>query len=63
MGGKEPYNKTAIFWSAAGAQLRYCGSAKSKEWEDVIVQGNPDELKFIAYYTSASKRSLRVGPS
>ncbi|KAK9895956.1 hypothetical protein P389DRAFT_196070 [Cystobasidium minutum MCA 4210] len=49
-GKEEPYNKTAIFWSAQGAQLRYCGTSKSSKWEDVYVDGNPEELKFCAWY-------------
>ncbi|ORY89139.1 flavo protein [Leucosporidium creatinivorum] len=46
------FEKVAVFWSAQGQQLRYAGTARSKEWEDVIIKGNPDELKFVAYYTT-----------
>lgn len=46
----KPFNKVAIFWSANGQQLRYAGTGKAKYWKDIIVQGEPDELKFIAYY-------------
>ncbi|GAA5842177.1 hypothetical protein JCM9279_002809 [Rhodotorula babjevae] len=47
---REPFDKVAIFWSAQGQQLRYAGTTKASEWEDLHVDGNPDELKFVAYY-------------
>lgn len=50
-----PFDKIAIFWSAQGQQLRYCGTGKSKEWEDVHIVGNPDELKFVAYYSKGEE--------
>ncbi|KAM7205456.1 hypothetical protein V8F20_003225 [Naviculisporaceae sp. PSN 640] len=42
---------TPVFWSALGAQLRYCGNTQASGWDDVVLQGNPDEGKWIAYYT------------
>ncbi|PBP21280.1 apoptosis-inducing factor [Diplocarpon rosae] len=39
-----------IFWSALGSQLRYCGNTPNG-WDDLILQGQPEEAKFIAYYT------------
>ncbi|PNY27932.1 Apoptosis-inducing factor 1 [Tolypocladium capitatum] len=39
-----------VFWSALGAQMRYCGNAASG-WDDVVLQGDPSEAKFVAYYT------------
>ncbi|KAK4208750.1 hypothetical protein QBC37DRAFT_295989 [Rhypophila decipiens] len=42
---------TPVFWSALGAQLRYCGNTQANGWDDVVMQGNPDEGKWIAYYT------------
>ncbi|KAK2616200.1 Apoptosis-inducing factor 1 [Conoideocrella luteorostrata] len=39
-----------IFWSALGAQMRYCGNI-SNGWDDVVVDGDPAEAKFVAYYT------------
>ncbi|KAL2864910.1 putative AIF-like mitochondrial oxidoreductase (Nfrl) [Aspergillus lucknowensis] len=39
-----------IFWSALGAQLRYCGNTPNG-WDDLIIQGEPDNAKFVAYYT------------
>lgn len=45
MGKKEPYSKTAIFWSAQGAQLRYVGNSHSSQFETVYIDGNADEKK------------------
>ncbi|KAF3924199.1 hypothetical protein ABW21_db0201577 [Orbilia brochopaga] len=42
---------TPIFWSALGVQLRYCGNTVGG-YDDVVIQGNLDENRFIAYYTS-----------
>ncbi|KFA68344.1 hypothetical protein S40285_02527 [Stachybotrys chlorohalonatus IBT 40285] len=39
-----------VFWSALGAQLRYCGNTMLG-WDDVIVDGKPEESTFVAYYT------------
>jgi NADPH-dependent 2,4-dienoyl-CoA reductase/sulfur reductase-like enzyme len=39
-----------IFWSALGAQLRYCGSTVNG-WDDLVLQGEPGEAKFAAFYT------------
>lgn len=39
-----------VFWSALGAQLRYCGNS-SFGFDDVIVRGEPESGKFVAYYT------------
>ncbi|KAK8071157.1 hypothetical protein PG997_011360 [Apiospora hydei] len=40
---------TPIFWSALGAQLRYCGNT-SNGYDDLILNGNPAEANFVAYY-------------
>ncbi|KAI1814444.1 hypothetical protein GGS20DRAFT_576870 [Poronia punctata] len=40
---------TPVFWSALTGQLRYCGSTVNG-WDDVVIQGNPAESKFVAYY-------------
>ncbi|CED83795.1 flavo protein [Phaffia rhodozyma] len=45
---KKPFSKIPIFWSAQGAQLRYCGN--SKGFDDVYVNGDAAELNFAAYY-------------
>lgn len=39
-----------IFWSALGSQLRYCGNTPNG-WDDLVLQGKPDEGKFAAFYT------------
>lgn len=38
-----------VFWSALGAQLRYCGNTAGG-WDDVVIQGNVEENAFAAYY-------------
>jgi NADPH-dependent 2,4-dienoyl-CoA reductase/sulfur reductase-like enzyme len=38
-----------VFWSALSAQLRYCGNTVGG-WDDVVVQGKPEEGSFVAYY-------------
>lgn len=47
-----------IFWSALGAQLRYCGHTPNG-FDDVIIQGNTDvsegKQSFIAYYTKGEE--------
>ncbi|KAH8601972.1 hypothetical protein B0O99DRAFT_607856 [Bisporella sp. PMI_857] len=39
-----------IFWSALGAQLRYCGNTPHG-YDDLVLKGQPEEAKFAAYYT------------
>ncbi|KAJ5935736.1 Apoptosis-inducing factor 1 [Penicillium verhagenii] len=39
-----------IFWSALGAQLRYCGNTVNG-YDDVVLKGEPENGKFVAYYT------------
>lgn len=38
-----------IFWSALGAQLRYCGNTMNG-YDDVVLKGEPENAKFAAYY-------------
>ncbi|KAG8928469.1 hypothetical protein FRC01_005903 [Tulasnella sp. 417] len=47
------FKKVPIFWSGQGMNLRYCGIGDG--WDDVIIKGNLDELKFAAYYCKAGK--------
>ena len=47
-GYPQPFEKIPVFWSAQGQQLRYCGIGH--EFDDVIIKGNPEEMKFVAYY-------------
>ncbi|KAL4917097.1 hypothetical protein BDW62DRAFT_202094 [Aspergillus aurantiobrunneus] len=48
--GTKPKVFIPIFWSALGAQLRYCGNTPNG-WDDLILQGEPENAKFVAYYT------------
>jgi len=52
-GKHSPFDKTPYFWSAQGQQLRYTGYGAG--YEDVIIRGDPDALKFQAYYTKGDK--------
>ena len=47
----EPQFFTPVFWSALGAQLRYCGNTQASGWDDVVLKGTPEEGKWVAYYT------------
>ena len=38
-----------VFWSALGSQLRYCGNTPNG-FDDVVVQGKPEEGKWAAFY-------------
>lgn len=38
-----------VFWSALGSQLRYCGNTPHG-WDDLVLQGAPDDGKFAAFY-------------
>ncbi|KAL8941157.1 MAG: hypothetical protein Q9211_001931 [Gyalolechia sp. 1 TL-2023] len=54
-----------IFWSALGSQLRYCGNSMGG-WDDVVLQGQPDEAKFAAFYgkgeTVVAVASMQMDP-
>ena len=45
-----PQPFTPVFWSALSAQLRYCGNTQASGWDDLVVQGNPVQGKFAAFY-------------
>lgn len=45
----DPEHFVPVFWSALGAQLRYCGNT-ANGWDDIVVQGDPAASKFAAYY-------------
>jgi len=47
------YKKVPVFWSAMGAQLRYSGHAT--DYDDVVIQGSLEDLKFAAFYTKGEK--------
>jgi NADPH-dependent 2,4-dienoyl-CoA reductase/sulfur reductase-like enzyme len=40
-----------VFWSALGAQLRYCGNTAGG-WDDVVIQGSIDDKSFAAFYSN-----------
>ncbi|KAL9104516.1 MAG: hypothetical protein Q9163_000547 [Psora crenata] len=54
-----------IFWSALGSQLRYCGNTHNG-WDDLVIQGKPDEGKFAAFYgkgdTTIAVASMMMDP-
>ncbi|KAJ7352440.1 hypothetical protein DFH08DRAFT_858938 [Mycena albidolilacea] len=52
-GQPQPFLKVPIFWSAQGQNIRYCGIGSG--FDDVFINGNVDELKFIAYYIKSGK--------
>ncbi|KAI0661598.1 hypothetical protein C8Q70DRAFT_1051925 [Cubamyces menziesii] len=52
-GKGQPFVKVPVFWSAQGQQLRYCGVGAG--YDDVIIDGNPEEMKFLAYYAKEGK--------
>lgn len=48
--GAKPKPFIPVFWSALGSQLRYCGNTAGG-YDDLILQGKPEEPSFVAYYT------------
>jgi len=48
--GAKPKPFIPVFWSALGAQLRYCGNTVGG-YDDVVVKGDLEKPSFIAYYT------------
>lgn len=47
---RKPVPFIPVFWSTLGAQLRYCGHTRG-DFDDVIIKGEPEKDKFVAYYT------------
>ncbi|KAF9882501.1 hypothetical protein CkaCkLH20_00537 [Colletotrichum karsti] len=47
----QPQRFIPVFWSALGAQLRYCGNTIGG-WDDVVIQGSVEESSFVAFYTN-----------
>ncbi|KAI5802440.1 hypothetical protein FPQ18DRAFT_383451 [Pyronema domesticum] len=53
---RKPIPFTPIFWSALGAQLRYCGNSSGKDkHDDVTILGEPGKDKWVAYYTQGER--------
>lgn len=51
-GKRTPFTNVPYFWSAQGAQLRYCGNnSPTVGWDDLVIQGNLDEGKWAGFYT------------
>lgn len=44
-----------IFWSALGAQLRYCGNTAASGFDGRVVQGLLEEYKFAVFYTKGEE--------
>lgn len=59
--GRTPVPFTPIFWSALGVQLRYCGNTNNG-YDDIVISGNMEENKFVAYYTKDDEVSTIVHP-
>jgi len=61
----KPKSFIPIFWSALGTQLRYCGNTPNG-WDDLVLKGQPEESKFIAYYckgeTVVAVATMQVDP-
>jgi len=64
--GKRAEPFIPIFWSALSGQLRYCGNTVNG-WDDLALQGNPAESKFVAYYckgeTVVAMASMGMDPA
>ena len=64
-GKEKPKPFIPIFWSALGSQLRYCGNTPNG-WDNLVLQGNPDEGKFAAFYgngdTAVAVASMMMDP-
>lgn len=52
--GSKPKPFIPVFWSAQGGQLRYCGHTR-EGFDEVILKGQPEEAKFVAYYTKGDE--------
>ena len=54
----KPEHFIPVFWSAVGAQMRYCGHTPNG-FDDVIIQGNTDtsegKQSFVAYYAKGEE--------
>ena len=54
----KPKSFIPVFWSALGAQLRYCGHTPDG-YDDVVIHGNTDvsegKQSFVAYYTKGDE--------
>jgi len=54
LGKKIPATSVPFFWTTQyGKSIRYCGHALS--FDDIHIEGNLDELKFVGYYIRNDK--------
>ncbi|SPQ20713.1 3412c283-f49a-4914-819a-09b78d59b7b2 [Thermothielavioides terrestris] len=64
---RTPEFYTPVFWSALGSQLRYCGNTTASGWDDLVLQGDPDQGKWVAYYakgeTVVAMASMGMDPA
>jgi len=64
--GSKPKPFIPVFWSALGSQLRYCGNTMASGWDDLVLQGQPEEGKFAAFYakgeTVVAVASMQMDP-
>ncbi|KAK4096971.1 cytochrome P450 [Parathielavia hyrcaniae] len=64
---RTPEFYTPVFWSALGSQLRYCGNTMASGWDDLVLQGDPDQGKWVAYYakgeTIVAMASMGMDPA
>jgi NADPH-dependent 2,4-dienoyl-CoA reductase/sulfur reductase-like enzyme/nitrite reductase/ring-hydroxylating ferredoxin subunit len=59
-GKKTAYKSIPFFWTAqAGINFRYVGYAK--KWDEIIVNGNMPDKKFIAYYVKNGEVQAAAG--
>ena len=56
-GRNTKFENIAIFWSALGTQLRYCGNNGPGVggWDDLVIQGNLEESKYAGFYCQGEK--------
>lgn len=63
----KPQFYTPVFWSALGSQLRYCGNTMASGWDDLVLQGEPEQGKWVAYYakgeTVVAMASMGMDPA
>jgi NADPH-dependent 2,4-dienoyl-CoA reductase/sulfur reductase-like enzyme/nitrite reductase/ring-hydroxylating ferredoxin subunit len=64
---RTPEFYTPVFWSALGSQLRYCGNTMASGWDDLVLQGDPEQGKWVAYYakgeTIVAMASMGMDPA
>lgn len=54
LGKSTPLRSVPFFWTTQyGKSIRYCGHALA--FDDVIVDGSLEELKFVAYFVKDDK--------